>query len=288
MRGPVITVVGSINLDFVATAATLPAPGETVTGASLARHPGGKGANQALAAQRLGAEVRMVGRVGLDALADEALALLKAGGVDLAGVGRDADAPTGVALIAVAEGGENQIVVASGANESFLPAHLPPVDGALICQLEIPLATIEAAVARAEGFVCLNLAPAATVSDALLARADLIVVNEGEAAAYGAALRGAPGLVAVTLGARGARLYRGADLIADARPPEVEVTDTTGAGDTFVAALTLALIEGQSYPGALAFACAAGALAATRPGAQPSLPLRAEVDAVLTSTRATP
>jgi ribokinase len=126
MRAVPITVVGSVNLDLVASVATLPAPGETVTGATLARHPGGKGANQALAARRLGAEVRLVARVGADAMAEEALALLRADGVDLTGCTSDETAPTGVALIAVAADGENQIVVASGANGAFLPAHLEP------------------------------------------------------------------------------------------------------------------------------------------------------------------
>ncbi len=281
MTGPAITVVGSVNLDLVATARTLPAPGETVTGAVLARHPGGKGANQALAAQRLGATVALIARVGEDAMADEALALLAASGVDLSRVAWDPHAPTGVALIAVSESGENQIVVVSGANAAFGPEHLGAAPaGALICQLEIPLATVEKAVAQTEGFVCLNLAPAAAIPDALFQRADLIVVNETEAAFYGDQLRRARGLVAVTLGARGAELRRGGELLASARPPKVDVVDTTGAGDTFVAALTVALLENRPHEEALAFACAAGAIATTRAGAQPSLPLRSEVEAL--------
>jgi ribokinase len=277
-----VTVLGSVNLDLVATGARLPAPGETVTGATLARHPGGKGANQALAARRLGAEVRLLARVGTDAMADEALALLRADGVDLAGCGADPAAPTGVALIAVAAGGENLIVVAPGANARFTPDGLgAPVEGALICQLELPVDTVAAAVAGARGFVCLNLAPAAPVPLAMLRRADLIVVNEGEAAFYGEALAGAGGLVAVTLGARGARLLERGELVAEAAAPAVAAIDTTGAGDAFVAALTVALLEGQRAGDALAFACAAGAIAATRAGAQPSLPRRAEVDALL-------
>lgn len=282
MTPPRITVVGSINLDFVATAARLPAPGETVTGASFARHPGGKGANQAVAARRLGADVAMVGRVGIDPFAGEALALLRAEGVDLSGVEADPDATTGVALIAVAASGENQIVVGSGANMTLTPERLPPPGpGALICQLEIPLETVVKAVADAPGFVCVNLAPAIGVPQRLLARADLIVVNEGEAAFYGEALDKAGGLVAVTLGARGARLERNGREVAFAAPPPVAVVDTTGAGDTFVAALTVALLEGRSEADALRFACAAGALAATVAGAQPSLPTRAAVDAIL-------
>lgn len=282
MSAPRLTVVGSINLDLVASAASLPAPGETVTGATLARHPGGKGANQALAARRLGADVALVARVGADAMADEALALLRAGGVDLTGCAADPDQPTGVALIAVEPHGENQIVVAAGANWAFRPEHLPErIAGALVCQLELPLDTVAAAVARAEGFVALNLAPAFAAPDGLLARTDLIVVNDVEAAFYGAGLDRAGGLVVVTHGARGASLHKNGVRVAEAAPPKVTAVDATGAGDAFVGAVVTALLEGQPPERALAFACAAGALAATRPGAQPSLPTRAEVEALL-------
>jgi ribokinase len=279
-----ITVVGSINLDFVATGATLPEPGETVTGATLAIHPGGKGANQALAARRLGADVRLIGRVGADAMADQALALLRADGVDLTGVGVDATAPTGAALIAVDAEGENQIMVASGANLALTPDLLPDsIDGALICQLEVPLETVAAAVARATGFVCVNLAPANLDidDDAVLRRADLLVVNEGEAGDYGRRLHGLPGLVAVTWGSRGAGLLRDGIRVATAEPPEVEAVDTTGAGDTFVGALVVAMLEGMAPAEALRFACAAGALTATRAGAQTALPWREAVEAIL-------
>ncbi|MFC3711606.1 ribokinase [Sphingoaurantiacus capsulatus] len=276
-----VTIVGSVNLDLVASGASLPAPGETVTGATLARHPGGKGANQALAARRLGAAVSLVGRVGADAMADEALALLRQDGVDLSGCTADPAAPTGVALIAVAPDGENLIVVAPGANAGFAADALPAISGALIAQLELPIDTVAKAVATADGFVALNLAPAAEVPPAMLARADLVVVNEGEAAFYGAALDVVPGLVAITLGARGARLMRRGELVAEATPPKVTAIDATGAGDAFVAALTVALLEGQAEAAALTFACTVGALAATKPGAQPSLPWRAEVDTML-------
>ncbi len=279
---PTVTVVGSVNLDFVASGAGLPSPGETVTGATLARHPGGKGANQALAAARLGANVRMIARVGSDSMADEALAMLKDAGVDLTAVLVDAQQPTGVALIAVATGGENQIVVAPGANDAFTPDQLTgAIDGALICQLEIPVATVERAVGLTTGFVCLNLAPAAEIPAALFDRADLIVVNETEAAFYGARLHDGAGLVAVTWGAKGAGLFRNGVEIARAAPPPVIAVDATGAGDSFVAALTVALLEGQAPAAAVTFACAVGALTATRAGAQPSLPNRAEVDAAL-------
>ncbi|WP_291836692.1 ribokinase [Brevundimonas sp.] len=274
-----ITVVGSINLDFVASAPKLPRAGETVTGAELARHPGGKGANQALAAQRLGAEVFLIGRVGRDAMAEEALALLLADDVDAGGVVADAEAPTGVALIAVAPDGENQIVVAAGANHSAFPEQLPQrIETPLILQLELPIETVEAAVGRATDFVCVNLAPAQPVSDQLLRRADLIVVNETEAAFYGDLLHHGGGRVVVTLGAAGAVMYQRGAEIARAAPPRVRAVDATGAGDCFVGAICVALLEGMEPEAALRFACAAGAVAATRPGAQPSMPTRDEVE----------
>ncbi len=282
MTAPRIVVVGSVNLDLVATGAKLPAPGETVTGAVFARHPGGKGANQALAARRLGADVRLLARVGRDAMAGEALALLRAAGVDLSGCTEDASAPTGVALIAVSGDGENQIVVAPGANATFAPdlLALPDAD-AVLCQLELPLATVARAAGLTQGLFCINLAPAAAMDATVLLRADLVVVNETEAAFYGAVLDSARGLVAVTYGARGAALRRGGREIARATPPLVKAIDTTGAGDAFVGALVVALLEKMPEEAALAFACATGALAATKAGAQPSLPSRAAVEALL-------
>ncbi len=281
-----LTVIGSINLDLVATAPRLPVAGETVTGATLARHPGGKGANQALAAARLGAEVALIGRVGDDAMAEEALVLLRAAGVDLSGLAIDPAAPTGVALIAVDPSGENQIVVAAGANHGVTPEQLPArIEGPLIVQLELPIPAVEAAVGRATGFVCANLAPAQPVSEALMRRADLIVVNEGEAAFYGDALHAGGGRVVVTQGARGAEMYQRGVSVAAATPPAVTAVDATGAGDAFVGAITVALLEGMDAQAALTFACAAGALAATRAGAQPSLPGRDEVERILAAGR---
>jgi ribokinase len=281
-RPPRIAVLGSVNVDIVATGERLPAPGETVSGATLAFHPGGKGANQALAARRLGAQVALVACVGRDANAEAALRLLRADGVDLAGCTTDERLPTGVALIAVARGGENQIVVAPGANRALSPqrAVLPPAD-ALIAQLEVPVETLAAVVPRASGLVCLNLAPAIAVPEELLERADLLVVNETEASFYGERLRRSRGRLALTLGARGARLEEGGRTIATAEPPTVVAVDTTGAGDAFVAALVVALVEGQEPGQALRFACAAGAAAASAPGAQTSLPWRADVEALL-------
>jgi len=283
MTAPRITVVGSVNLDLVATADRLPAPGETVLGGDFASHPGGKGANQALAARRLGADVALIAKVGRDPNADQALALLKADGVDLSGVKYADREPTGVALIAVAPDGENQILVAPGANAALTPDDLPAsINGALIGQHEVPLDTLAEAAARCSGFVALNLAPAMETSSDILERADLLIVNETEAAFYGeATLLASGGLVAVTLGAKGAVLYRDGQEIARAAPPAVTVVDATGAGDTFTAALTVALLEDRDPEAALRFACAAGALATTKAGAQPSLPRRADVDALI-------
>lgn len=281
MATPRIGVVGSINLDLVATGPRLPRPGETVTGATFARHPGGKGANQALAARRLGADVTLIAAVGADLHAETALGLLRAGGVDLTRVRTDPDAATGIALIAVDAAGENQIIVAPGANAALTPDQLGlmPFD-AVVCQLETPMESVAAAAEAASGLFCLNAAPAAEVPESLLGKVDLLIVNDIEHEALGTGAEACGGLVAVTHGAAGATLYRGGRPISAATPPRVEAVDTVGAGDTFVAALTVALIEGKSGADALEWACVAAALATTRSGAQPSLPFRNEVDRV--------
>ena len=279
-----ITVVGSINLDLVASGAALPRPGETVTGARLARYPGGKGANQALAAARLGQTVRLVGAVGHDDMAEEALKLLRAGGVDLSATHFLNGETTGVALIAVSPEGENLIVVCPGANALLAPADVESETiQHMMGVLEVPVPTLLAAARRAVGFVALNLAPAMPVPDELLAEADLLVVNETEAAFYCDALHATGRYVAVSLGSEGAELWKGGTRIASARPPKVRVVDTVGAGDTFCAALTTALIEGLTETEALRFAVAAGAAACIKPGAQPSLPHREDVEALMGS-----
>ena len=281
-RWPSVVVIGSVNLDLAARVGRLPVPGETITGAELHRFPGGKGANQALAARRLGADVMLIARVGRDSAADEALALLRADGVDISLCAADELSPTGIAFICVAPTGENQIVVAPGANRTLQPGmlDLPPAD-ALICQLEVPPATLEHAARIFKGFFCINLAPAMEVSGVLVERAQLIVVNETEAAFYGETLQRSNAYVAVTRGARGAELSRGGKVVARAAPPPVTAVDSTGAGDTFTAALTLALAQARPPLAALTFACAAAALATTKHGAQPSLPYRREVEALL-------
>jgi ribokinase len=267
---PSLSVVGSANLDLVARVERLPRPGETLTDASLSRVPGGKGANQAVAAARLGADVRFLGAVGEDEFAEEALAgLCEAGvSVDVARRGQ-----TGIALIVIDAKGENQIVVVPGANATVDAV----ASGNIVCQLEIPLETVEAN-ARAADFFCLNAAPGRALPTALLDQVDLLVVNRYELEALGAEPRG---LVALTLGREGALLLEGGEEVARAEPPPVEAVDGTGAGDAFTACLVVSLLEGRPREEALRRACAAGALAASRFGAQPSMPSAAELEEAL-------
>lgn len=269
---PRITVVGSANIDHVARCKRLPRPGETVTDAEFQRVPGGKGANQAVAAARLGARVKFVGRVGQD---DLVLRSLEREGVDTTAVVRD-DGETGVALILVEESGENVIVVAPGANRRLTPAEVDVGDAdAVICQLEIPLEVVAAAAASAP-FFCLNAAPARGPLE-VGREPDLLIVNRYEYEQ----VEPSAGLVALTLGDEGAVLLEDGRELARAKPPEVTAVDGTAAGDAFCAALVVSLLEGRERGVALARACAAGALAASRHGAQPSLPTVAEVDALL-------
>ena len=267
---PRIAVVGSVNLDLVARVEHLPQPGETVGGATFARVPGGKGANQAVACARLGAEVTMIAAVGRDPMADEALAGLRDAGVTLQLV--ESGEPTGVALIQVDAEGETTIAVAPGANGALAQVELPPHD-AVLCQLEVPDAAVLSAWEQCVGLFCLNAAPARPVS----VDADLTVVNRHELEA----LTRRDGLVALTLGAEGAVLLDEGEETARAAPPPVDAVDGTAAGDAFTACLLVSLLEGRSEAESLTRACAAGAVAATRFGAQPSLPTAAEVDAIL-------
>jgi ribokinase len=268
-----LTVVGSINLDLVTRTERLPRRGETVTDAAFERHPGGKGANQAVAAARLGAEVTFVGRVGNDPFADEALAGLSEARVDLAV--ETAEAPTGVASIVVDASGENVIVVAPGANREV---QAPRLDGSetVLCQLEIPVETV-AACATAAGSFWLNAAPAVAIPASLVEKADVVVANRYELDA----LPATPSLAAVTLGEEGAVLFAEGREIARATPPRVQAVDGTAAGDAFVACLAVSRLEGRDWEEGLRRSCAAGALAASRAGAQPSLPTAAEIDAIL-------
>ena len=265
-----LTVVGSVNLDLVARAERLPRPGETITGAAFARVPGGKGANQAVAAARLGARVTFRGAVGDDSFAGEAVAGLREAGVELE---VDVAGATGIALILVDDAGENQIVVVPGANADVRPKG---TSGAVLCQLEIPVETVEAAAAGAD-FFCLNAAPAKPIPPSLVERCDLVVVNRYELEA----LPAQPRLMALTLGAEGAVLLEEGEEVALAAPPPVEVVDGTGAGDAFTACLVVSHLEGRSWEESLRRACAAGALAASCAGAQTSLPTAAQVDGIL-------
>jgi ribokinase len=261
-----LTVVGSINLDLVARVDRLPRAGETVAGHAFERIPGGKGANQAVAAARLGAKVRLVGAVGTDPFASEALAGLEGAGVELQL--ERAEMPTGIALILVAADGENQIVVVPGANAGVTPQS---PGGAVLCQLEVPDDVVHAAALGA-GFFALNAAPARPID----LEPDLLIVNRLE---HETVSRGR--LVAVTYGAEGAALVEDGREVARATPPHVQAVDGTAAGDAFAACLVVSLLEGLERSDALRRACAAGALAAARHGAQPSLPTAAEVDAIL-------
>jgi ribokinase len=269
---PRITVVGSVNLDLVVRCEALPRPGETVSGATLERFPGGKGANQAVACARLGASVRMVGAVGRDAFATEALAGLREAGVELDL--QEVEAPTGIALITVDAGGETTIVVSPGANAHLGAFDLPASD-AVLCQQEIPDEAVVAAWEQATGMFCLNAAPARRID----VDHDLAIVNPFELEA----LARTDGLVALTLGSDGAVLLDDGEEVARATPPRVEVVDGTAAGDAFAACLVVSLLEGRGEEEALIRACAAGALTVSRPGAQPSLPTAAEIDAILSS-----
>jgi ribokinase len=271
-----IAVVGSANLELVARVARLPRPGETVTDATFERVPGGKGANQAVAAARLGAAVRFVGCVGGDAFGEEVRSALDASGVSCEV--RVADVPTGVALIVVDQHGENEIVVAPGANTRLAPEDLELGEhDAVLCQLEIPLETVMAAAERTEELFFLNAAPARTLPVELVRRAQLVIVNQHELEA----LPERTGYVALTLGEEGAVLLDGGEEVARAAPPQVSAVDGTAAGDAFTACLVVSLLEGRPREEALARACTAGALTASRIGAQPSLPTAAAVDEAL-------
>jgi len=277
MKKDKIVVIGSSNVDLLMKMDHLPEKGETVTDAQFFQVYGGKGANQAVAARRLGASVFMVGRTGNDSHAEDALQVLRQEGVDLSYCKTLDNQATGFAMIVVNEAGENQIVVAPGANAAFDAAHLEfPETDACIAQLEVPIETILKAACSNNHFFCLNAAPVKPVPHELLEHVDLLVVNEIEARALGSELDDFHGLLASTYGARGAVLSRNGVQLARAKPPKVNVVDTTGAGDAFTAALTLGLVSGLEPQAALEQACVVGALATTKMGAQSS-PTRIEV-----------
>ena len=292
-----IVVVGSLNLDLVVRVDRLPDAGETLLALGYAEHAGGKGANQAVAAARAGGRVAMVGRVGRDEAGRRLRDGLAAEGIDVSEV-REAEAPTGRALIEVDRAGRNRIVVVGGANLAWGPDELPSdllrrADVVLL-QREVPASVVAEAVRRSgpQARVVLNLAPAGEVADEVLRRVDVLVVNESEAAwltgstveevaadpfaAARTAVRRGPHDVVVTLGAAGA-LSAGASGETRAAGHAVAAVDTTGAGDAFVGALAARLHEGGALADALAFGCASGAEAVLREGAQPSLPARTAI-----------
>ncbi|MHA6644812.1 ribokinase [Mesorhizobium sp. A623] len=300
-----IIVIGSINLDMITTVDRLPSPGETVRGSGFKTSAGGKGANQALAAARAGAKVRMVGAVGKDSFAAEALTCLEQAAIDLSGVGQ-MHASTGTAAILVDDAGENVIAVAPGANDSVLPGDLAKAFLAkgdiVLLQQEIPLQTVEAALdaARKAGAVTvLNTAPFRAEAAGFLEKADYVVANETEFDLYGEALalagRDRPArmrafaqktgrTIVVTLGGDGV-IAATADDFLQVPALKIKPVDTVGAGDTFCGYLGAALAAGLPLEKALERAAAAGSLACLKPGAQPSIPFAKDVDAALEAAK---
>jgi ribokinase len=301
VRAPRVLVVGSANIDYVVSAPRLPAPGETVTGGTLLVNHGGKGANQAVAARRLGAEVRFIGCVGDDAAGAAIRARLAAEGIGVAGMFSTAEAATGTALIVVDPAGRNQIAVAPGANHrvtiEMVAARRDDVAWAqvVLCPLELPPPTVAWTLkaARSHGALTIfNPAPVQPLPDEVWPQVDYLTPNEGEAgrltggladpgAAAAALLARGVGTVVVTLGATGALACSSTTQLRVAAPA-VTAIDTTGAGDAFNGALAVALGEGRPLVDALRFATAAGALTCTRRGAQDALPTRVAVEALPT------
>ena len=299
-----IAVVGSLNMDLVIRTPRLPAPGETILGREFTTAPGGKGANQAIAAAKLGASVAMVGRVGSDGFGRTLREGLSADAVDITHVFTDDYAATGVAVIQVDDQGQNTIVVASGANAQVTRADVDKSRAvltsanALVVQLEVPLNTVAHALQLARGahvLTILNPAPAQRLDPDMLALADILVPNETEAgfltgtaasdwgaaeAAAGELHRRGARTVVITLGARGALVFEN-NMAHQVPPFQVRAVDATAAGDAFVAALAVARASGRDMDTALREASAAGALTATKLGAQPSLPTRKDLDEFL-------
>lgn len=299
-----ITIIGSINMDLIGMVDRFPVPGETVPGTDFMAAPGGKGANQALAAARGGGQVRFVGAVGSDATAGDPLALLNAAGVDLSAVETVAG-PTGTAVILVEASGENMIAVIPGANGHVLPESTSSLDFAmddvLLLQMEVPVEIMVAGAKRAKAAgatVILNVAPFKAEATALLPHVDILVVNESEGAALAAVLgteAGAPDALAkalqattgkrvvMTLGEDGALTVQEGN-VTKVDAFAVDVVDTVGAGDTFCGTLAVGLDSGEALDAtALRRASAAGALACTKKGAQPSIPNATDVDRLMDS-----
>jgi ribokinase len=296
---PFILVVGSSNTDMVVKSERLPVPGETILGGAFLMAAGGKGANQAVAAARLGGEVVFIGKVGADIFGQKTIELLRNERIDTGHVRIDSEHPSGVALITVDSQGENCIVVASGANGNLLPGDVAVekiMQAALVVmQLEIPLGTVEYVVVEAAAHgvpVILNPAPARVLPDHLLKQVAILTPNQQEAEMltgvriddWGSAERAAAALagkgvktVIITMGAEGALLLDQGKFERVAAPT-VKAVDTTAAGDVFCGALAVAMVEGRPVKEAVGFACVAAALSVTRMGAQTSAPTRSTVD----------
>lgn len=292
-----VAVVGSANVDLVVPVEQLPRPGQTVLGGDHLRAPGGKGANQAVAAGRLGRSVAMIGRVGGDDHGRLLLGSLASAGVDTANVRTTPEAPTGIALITVETDGENTIAVSPGANSRVTPADVEAASAVLrsaavtLVQLEVPLDTVAAAVAAAGGTVVLNPAPAAELSADTLAHVDVLVPNRSELGVLTgtdapetvddavAAAKRLPGdlAVVVTLGADGALVLDG-DVVEHVPACEVTAVDATGAGDAFCGGLADGLSRGLTLLDAVRWAVRVAGTATTRWGAQPAMPTPAEVE----------
>ncbi|HVM89826.1 MAG TPA: ribokinase [Puia sp.] len=300
MRNSSIVIVGSSNTDMVIKAARLPAPGETILGGNFFMNAGGKGANQAVAAARLGGKVLFIAKTGSDIFGKQAILILRKEGIDVSAILQDKKIPSGIALITVDDKGENSIVVASGANAALLPADIKKVKlsiesaSILLMQLETPLNTISysASVATAKKIkTILNPAPACELPDELLKNTSIITPNEKEAelltgipvnnisSAKQAALvlhqKGIPTVI-ITLGAKGALLYH-ENKFSEINTAKVKAVDTTAAGDVFNGALAVALAENTPMQNAVNFACKAASISVTRLGAQTSIPFRKEI-----------
>jgi len=303
---PEIVVIGSINLDVVVPVAQLPMPGQTVLGGGQSRHHGGKGATQALAVARLGRSVALIGRVGADESGPELVEALAAEGVQTRHVTVTHGVPTGRALVAMDPAGENTVIITPGANGRLMPGDCEAAKDVLasarvtLLQQEVPRETNQAASRIAGGFVIVNPAPVRAQEHPLPGDVDIVVPNRGDLAALlglaptalsdteeiaraARALRGA-NAVLVTLGSEGALLVEGTQ-VTRIKPFPVDVVDRAGADDCFRGALACALADGEPLAKAAAFAAAAAALSTTRPGSQPALPTRDEVERFLTAHR---
>ena len=303
---PEILIVGSLNADLVVQVPRFPQPGETISGSDLQIIPGGKGANQAVAAARQGTTVSMLGRVGQDSFGPELIHNLKQNNVDTSHVQNDSRAATGTAIIVVDANGQNNIVLSPGGNGQVSPVDVADASFAdyklLLLQLEIPIETVVAAAQRAKASglrVLLNPAPARSLPDELISLSDFILPNETElslltnqsvhdiASAEKAAKilleRGAQNVI-VTLGAKGALIVSSRQ-VTHINSYKVQVVDTTAAGDAFIGGFASALLRNKALEEAVRYGCACGALATTKFGAQPSLPTQAEVERFITQWR---